>query len=61
MGWEEMKVIMVMIGCQCMYSAVTISGRAVFVDKMSVRVFVVYRQLFAFFVIAPFAFCSRYT
>ncbi|XP_051143242.1 WAT1-related protein At4g30420-like [Andrographis paniculata] len=60
MGFFEQQIpTTAMIGCQILYSAVALSGRAVLLDGLSSKVFVVYRQCFAFFLIAPLAFFSR--
>ncbi|XP_051141307.1 WAT1-related protein At4g30420-like [Andrographis paniculata] len=59
MGFEDKIPTIAMIGCQILYSAVALSGRAVLLDGLSSKVFVVYRQCFAFFLIAPLAFFSR--
>lgn len=56
---ENWKPIIVMIGCQVIYAGVTLSGRAALLQHFSSPIFVVYRQLSAFFFIAPFAFFSR--
>ncbi|XP_012841042.1 PREDICTED: WAT1-related protein At4g30420-like [Erythranthe guttata] len=59
MGFEEYKPIIVMVVCQFIYSGVTLTGRAALLQDMSSRVFVVYRQSIAFFIIAPIAIFSR--
>ncbi|CAA0809451.1 WAT1-related protein [Striga hermonthica] len=59
MGWQNYKAIIVMVGCQLLYAGVNLSGRAALLQGMSSRVFVVYRQCIAFFLIAPIAYFSR--
>ncbi|KAI3446685.1 hypothetical protein Pfo_003350 [Paulownia fortunei] len=59
MGLEDYKPMIVLVGCQFMYSGVTLTGRAALLQDMSSRVFVVYRQCIAFLLIAPVAYFSR--
>lgn len=60
MGFEGYKPTIVMILLQFMYAAITLCTRATLVQGLSVRVFVVYRQIIAFLLIAPIAFGPRY-
>lgn len=59
MGFEGYKPTIVMILLQFMYAAITLCTRATLVQGLSVRVFVVYRQIIAFLLIAPIAFGPR--
>ncbi|GER27799.1 nodulin MtN21 /EamA-like transporter family protein, partial [Striga asiatica] len=61
MGWENSKPTIVMVACQFMYAGVNLSSRAVLLEGMSSRVFVVYRQCFAFLLIVPVAYFSSVT
>ncbi|XP_051142248.1 WAT1-related protein At4g30420-like [Andrographis paniculata] len=56
---EIEKEYIVMVGCQLMYAATTLTTRYVLLQEMSSTVFVTYRQSFAFFLLAPFAFFPR--
>lgn len=60
MGFEDYKTIIVMVGCQFIYSGMILSVRAALLDGMSSRVIVLYRQIVATLLIAPFAYFSRY-
>ncbi|KAG9154620.1 hypothetical protein Leryth_022707 [Lithospermum erythrorhizon] len=53
------KPIIVMIFLQFIYATVTISSRNAFLQGVSPRVFVVYRQAMATLIISPVAFISR--
>ncbi|KAG6421219.1 hypothetical protein SASPL_117769 [Salvia splendens] len=59
MGFENYKPIIVMVMCQCAYAGLILSGRVALLEDFSSRVFVVYRQIVAFLLIAPFAYFSR--
>lgn len=61
MGWiEYYKPVMVMMVLQFTYAGVSLSAKASFLEGMSPRVFVVYRQAFGTLFIAPIAYISRY-
>ncbi|KAL8497502.1 hypothetical protein ACS0TY_020999 [Phlomoides rotata] len=59
MGFEDYKTIVVMVGCQFIYSGMILSVRAALLEDLSSRVLVVYRQIIATLLIAPFAYFSR--
>ncbi|PWA40653.1 Drug/metabolite transporter [Artemisia annua] len=60
MGWIEYhKPVMVMLVLQFTYAGVSLSAKASFLQGMSPRVFVVYRQAFGTLFIAPIAYFSR--
>ncbi|GJU57839.1 nodulin MtN21 /EamA-like transporter family protein [Tanacetum coccineum] len=60
MGWIEYhKPVIVMLVLQFTYAGVSLSAKASFLEGMSPRVFVVYRQAFGTLFIAPIAYFSR--
>lgn len=62
MGWiENYKPILVMLVLQFAYAGISVSARASFLEGLSPRIFVVYRQVFGTIFILPIAyFSSRY-
>ncbi|KAL3744114.1 hypothetical protein ACJRO7_013381 [Eucalyptus globulus] len=58
-GFENYKPVMAMFGLQFSYAALTLFARASFLQGVSPRVFVVYRQATATLFISPVAFLWR--
>ncbi|XP_030535636.1 WAT1-related protein At4g30420-like [Rhodamnia argentea] len=58
-GFEDYKPVMAMSGLQFAYAALTLLARASFLQGVSPRVFVVYRQATATLFISPIAFLGR--
>ena len=58
-GFKDYKPAMAMLALQFTYAGVNLSARAVLLEGVSPRVFVVYRQAIATLAIAPFAYLAR--